>query len=184
MLRRRWGGPPAEQRGALALAEQHADRAADREREVRAHQQQRAAWLERNADLGPAYRQVVRELAWRRRVAGLAAEQERPAHVRDLLGPVPESTRGRRAWRQAAGAIEEYRTTYDVQDQERALGPQPREAAQRAAWRQARAAVERVGHKLRTAERAHTARDGRSERPTQLRSLPQPRDAGPERAAG
>jgi hypothetical protein len=185
MLRlRRRGIAPAGQRGALALAEQQADRAADRERQLRTHQQQRAGWLEANADLGPAYRQVVRELAWRRRVAGLAAEQEPSAHLRDLLGPVPESTRGRRAWRQAAAHVQEYRTTYHLHDAERALGPEPREPAQRAAWRQAHAAVERIWHKQRTAERAHTTRDGRSDRPSQLRSLPQPGGAGPERAAG
>jgi hypothetical protein len=184
MLRRWRGGPPAEQRGVLALAEQQADRAAERERQLRAHQQQRAGWLERNADLGGAYRAVVRELAWRQRVAGLAAEQERLGFVRELLGPVPESTRGRRAWRQAAAHVQEYRTRYEVIDPERALGPEPREPGQRAAWRQAHAAVERVWHKQRAAERAHTARDGRSERPTQLRSLPQPGGAGPERAAG
>jgi hypothetical protein len=97
---------------------------------------------------------------------------------------VPDSTRGKRAWRQAAARIEEYRTSYNVQDPERALGPPPHEPAQRAAWRQARAAVERVWHKQRTTERAHTTRSGRSERPSQVRSLPQPRGAGPERAAG
>ena len=185
MLRlRRYDQPPAQHRGALALAERQADRAADRERQLRGHQQQRTGWLERNAHLGPAYQQVVRELAWRRRVAGLAAEQEPPAHLRDLLGPVPDSTRGRRAWRHAAAQVQEYRTTYQVSDPERALGREPHEPAQRHAWRQTRAAVERVWHKQRTAERAHTARDSRSERPTQLRSLPQPRGAGPERAAG
>jgi hypothetical protein len=185
MLRlRRRGMAPAGQRGALALATQQADRAADHERQLRGHQQQRAGWLERNAHLGPAYQAAVRELAWRRRVAGLAAEQDRPGYVRDLLGPVPASTRARRAWRQAAAAIEEYRATYQVSDPERALGREPREPAQRAAWQQAGAAVERVRHKQRTTERAHTTRDSRSERPTQLRSLPQPRGAGPERAAG
>ena len=110
MLRRWRDGSPAQQRGALTLAEQQADRAAEHERQLRAYQQQRAGWLEGNAHLGGAYRQVVRELAWRRRVAGLAAEQDRPAHVRELLGPVPESTRSRRAWRQAAAQIEQYRT--------------------------------------------------------------------------
>jgi hypothetical protein len=184
MLRRWRGGPPAERHGVLALAEQQADRAADRERQLRAHQQQRAGWIERNAHLGGAYRQVVGEVAWRRRVAGLAAEQEPPGHMRDLLGPVPESTRGRRAWRQSAAHIQEYRTTYNIQDPDRALGPEPREPAQRAAWRQARAAIERVWHKQRTTERAHTTQDERSERPSQVRSLPQPGGAGPERAAG
>jgi hypothetical protein len=45
-------------------ARQQADRAHDSERELRQHQQRRAGWLEANAYLGPAYRQVVRELAW------------------------------------------------------------------------------------------------------------------------
>src|SRR5205823_333512 len=130
MLRLRRGGePPAQQRAALALAEQQANRAADREQQVRSHQQRRAGWLEGNAHLGPAYRQVVRELAWRRRVTGLVVEHDQPAHVRELLGPVPDSTRGRRAWRQAAAQVEEYRTTYQVTDPERALGREPRDPA-------------------------------------------------------
>jgi hypothetical protein len=32
-------------------------------------------WLEANAHLGPAYRQVVRTLAWQRRATGLVARQ-------------------------------------------------------------------------------------------------------------
>jgi hypothetical protein len=50
--------------GVVAVARQQADRAHDSERELRQHQQRRAGWLEANAYLGPAYRQVVRELAW------------------------------------------------------------------------------------------------------------------------
>jgi hypothetical protein len=188
MLRlRRHDQPPAQHRGALAVAEQQANRAADREREVRSHQQQRAGWLEGNAHLGPAYRAVVRELAWRCRVTGLVVEHDRPGYVRELLGPVPESTRGRRAWRQAAAQVEEYRTTYDIDDPERALGREPRDPAQRAAWRQARQAVERVHHKQRAAERDRQL----DQQPT---PLPADRSAqqraarsgrqGPERAAG
>jgi hypothetical protein len=97
---------------------------------------------------------------------------------------VPDSTRGRRAWRHAATTIEEYRTTYHVQDPERALGPEPREPAQRAAWRQTRAAVERVWRKQRATERTHITREAQSDRPSQVRSLPQPGGVGPERAAG
>ena len=188
MLRlRRHDQPPAQQRAALVLAEQQANRAADREQQVRGHQQQRAAWMEGNAHLGPAYRQVVRELAWRCRVTGFVVEHDRPAHVRELLGPVPDSTRGRRAWRQAAAQIEEYRTTYHVQDPERALGREPRNPAQRAAWRQAGSAVEHVHHKQRVAERNRQL----DQQPT---PLPKDRSAqqraarssrqGPERAAG
>jgi conjugative relaxase-like TrwC/TraI family protein len=182
-LRRHDQLPPTG-RGALVVAEQQADRAADREREVRGHQQQRAAWMEGNAHLGPAYRQVVRELAWRRRVTGLAAEHERPAYVRELLGPVPDSSRGRRAWRQAAAQVEEYRATYHVTDPERALGREPRDLAQRGAWRQARHAVERVWHKQRAAERRQV--DQPTAMPTDRVQQHQARSGrpGPERAAG
>jgi conjugative relaxase-like TrwC/TraI family protein len=185
MLRlRRHAEPPAQQRAALALAEQQADRAADRERQLRGHQQQRAAWLERNAQLGPAYRQVVRELAWRCRVTGFVVEHDQPGHVRELLGPVPDSARGRRAWRQAAAQIQQYRTTYQVTDPERAFGREPRDPAQRAEWRQARSAVERVWHKQRAAERSQV--DQPTPMPTDRAQQRQARSGrqGPERAAG
>jgi hypothetical protein len=70
--------------------------------------------LEANAHLGPQYRQVVRTLAWQRRATGLAVEQNRPGYVLDALGPVPASTRGRRAWRHAAAEIEQDRRTARV----------------------------------------------------------------------
>jgi hypothetical protein len=88
---------PAQIPGALAVATQQANRAHDRERELRQHQQYRDGWLEANAHLGPQYRQVVRTLAWQRRATGLAVEVDRPGYVLEALGPVPESTRGRRA---------------------------------------------------------------------------------------
>jgi hypothetical protein len=50
-------------------------------------------------------------LAWQRRATGVAVEADRPGYVLQELGPVPESTRGRRAWRQAAAQIEDYRHT-------------------------------------------------------------------------
>jgi hypothetical protein len=144
--------------GAEAVAAQQADRATRREQELRAQQQHRAGWLEAHAPLVADYRQVVRTLAWQRRARGLAHEavdHDRPGYLRDALGPVPESTRGKRAWRQAAAAVSEFRTVYRVTDPERALGPVPREAAQRVDWQRATAAVERVHHKQRVAERAH-----------------------------
>jgi hypothetical protein len=83
------------------VARQQADRAHNTELALRRHKQRRAGWLEANAHLDPAYRQVLRELAWQRRVTGLAAEHYQPGYLREELGPVPESTRGRRIWRQA-----------------------------------------------------------------------------------
>src|SRR5829696_684285 len=131
MLRRRWPAKPAAtDRAAALLARQQADRAADAELALRQQQQRRAGWLEANAHLDPAYRQVVRELAWQRRATAVAAEHEQPGYLRGELGPVPDSTRGRRAWRQAAAAIEDYRRTYHLTDPEQALGRIPRAPAQ------------------------------------------------------
>jgi hypothetical protein len=44
--------------GGLAVATQQANRANDRERELRQRQQRRDGWLEANAHLGPQYRRV------------------------------------------------------------------------------------------------------------------------------
>jgi conjugative relaxase-like TrwC/TraI family protein len=180
---RRSNDQPAQLPGGLAVATQQANRAHDRERELRQHQQRRDGWLEANAHLGPQYRQVVRTLAWQRRATGGAVEADRPSYVLEALGPVPASTRGRRAWRHAAAEIEHYRRTYDITDPDRALGPEPHDPAQRADRQRVRTAIERVQAKQRVAERA---RDGQpmSERPSQPRPHQQRGRPGPERAAG
>jgi hypothetical protein len=67
--------------GAVVVARQQADRATEAELALRQHQQRRAGWLEAYAHLGPAYRQVMRELAWQRRAAGLAAEHDPPGYL-------------------------------------------------------------------------------------------------------
>jgi conjugative relaxase-like TrwC/TraI family protein len=181
MLRLPWqAGPALSDRAAALLARQQADRATEAELELRRHQQRRTGWLEANAHLGPAYRQVVRQLAWQRRAAGLAAEQEQPGYLRGELGPVPTSTRGQRAWRQAAAAIEDYRSAYGVTDPERALGPQPRQPAQRTAWRIAQQAVERVHGK----QRSHDHRGPEQPLASRFGRTAPGRRPGPERAAG
>jgi hypothetical protein len=179
----RGGNQPARVPGALAVATQQANRAHDRERELRQHQQRRQGWLEANAHLGPQYQQVVRTLAWQRRATGLAVEADRPGYVLEALGPVPESTRGRRAWRQAAAQIEDYRRTYQITDPDRALGPEPRDPAQQADRQRVRTAIERVQAKQRASDRSRdlqpTAERTNQHRPQERRSRP-----GPERAAG
>jgi conjugative relaxase-like TrwC/TraI family protein len=174
---------PAQIRGALAVTTQQANRAHDRERELRQHQQRRDGWLEANAQLGPAYRQVVRALAWQRRATGLAIEQNRPGYVLEVLGPVPESTRGRRAWRQAAAQIEDYRRTYRITDPDRALGPVPDDPAQRTDRQRVRGAIEWIQTKQRAADRRRDAQSP-SERGSQPRPRAQRGRPGPERAAG
>jgi hypothetical protein len=193
MLRLRWQEQAAGVgAGTVAVARQQADRAAEAELELRRHQQRQTGWLEANAHLGPAYRQVVRELAWQRRAAGRAVEHDPPGYLCEELGPVPESTRGRRVWRQAAAAIEDYRGSYQITDPDQALGPVPRESTQRAAWQQARTLAQRVHERQRTAnhrERTTAARPASLDRSQHDQArVPQERAPGrrpgSERAAG
>jgi hypothetical protein len=179
---RRGGDQPVNMPGGLAVATQQANRAHDHERELRQHQQRRDGWLEANAHLGPAYRQVVRTLAWQRRATGLAVEQDRPTYVREALGPVPESTRGKRAWRQAAAEIEHYRRSYQITDPNWALGREPHDPAQRAARQYARTAIDRVHGKQRAADRTRDLQPtSEPQRPTRAAGSGR---RGPERAAG
>jgi conjugative relaxase-like TrwC/TraI family protein len=182
----RYGGQPATatRNTVVTLATQQADRAADLERELRQHQQRRAGWLEANARLGPAYRQVTRQLAWQQRASGVALEHDHPGYVREALGPVPDSTRGRRTWRQAAAAIEDYRRAYQITDPDRALGPEPRDHAQRAAWRQARTAISRVHAKQRTTDRAREQQPTLPQRPPIDRTPQDPARTRPDRELG
>jgi conjugative relaxase-like TrwC/TraI family protein len=184
---RRWlrrGDQPAGMPGGLAVATQQADRAHDRERELRQHQQRRDGWLEANAHLGPQYRQVMRTLAWQRRATGLAVEADRPSYVLEALGPVPESTRGRRVWRHAAAEIEHYRRSYQVTDPHLALGFEPQDPAQRADRQRVRTAIDRLHGKQRAAGRTRD-RLPTSERQSASRVRQQPPSRrGPERAAG
>jgi hypothetical protein len=185
MLRwlRRGSDQPTQIPGGRSVATQQANRAHDRERELRQHQHRRDGWLEANAHLGPQYRHVVRALAWQRRATGLAIEQERPGYVLEALGPVPASTRGRRAWRHAAAQIEQYRHTYQITDPDRALGPEPHGPAQRADRQRARTAIARVQAKQRATDRSRDTQPT-SERAKQPRSHQQRGRSGPERAAG
>jgi hypothetical protein len=184
MLRwlRRDGDQAAAMPGGLAVATQQANRAHDRERQLRQHQQRRQGWLEANAHLGPQYRAVVRALAWQRRATGLAVEADRPGYALEALGPVPASTRGRRAWRQAAAEIEQYRHTYQITDPERALGSEPHDPAQRVDRQRVCMAIERVQAKQRGADRTYEPQP--TERPSPPRTRQPPSRRGPERAAG
>jgi hypothetical protein len=179
----RHGEQRAGMLGGLAVATQQANRAYDRERELRQHQQHRHGWLEANAHLGPVYRDIVRTLAWQRRAAGMAVETDRPGYVLEALGPVPESTRGRRAWRQAAAEIETYRRTYQITDPDRALGAEPHDPAQRAERQRIRSAIERVQTKQRATDRTRDIQPT-SEHPTRPRHHQQRGRPGQERAAG
>jgi conjugative relaxase-like TrwC/TraI family protein len=133
--------------GAQALAVQQAERAAQAEVATRAAQQQREAWMEDHHDLGGNYRDVTGELALRSRQRVAFAELEQPAYLTTTLGPVPESVRGRRAWRQTARLVEDYRQRYQISDTDRPLGERPHDrddAERQQAWRAANSEIERM----------------------------------------
>jgi conjugative relaxase-like TrwC/TraI family protein len=190
--RRRSGRAVADDpQAARAMATQQAARALDAELAARQAQQQRDAWIEAHPDLGVAYRDVVRELAWRRRARAVAAEVDQPAHLTQALGPVPDSVRGRRAWRQAARLIEDYRDHYQLADADRPLeATPPRDPEQRQAWRAAHDALDRVQARQRqlagdrqrnVTTPAHDRHQPNPQRARQSGDLPV---QGPERAAG
>jgi hypothetical protein len=109
---------------AYQVAQQQADRAADRERHARQAQQQYQAHRETNPDVLAEYQAVVREDKWRTRAEARAVELERPGWSREL-GQRPATVKGGRAWDRAVGQTVEYRQRWKVTDAERALGPEP-----------------------------------------------------------
>jgi conjugative relaxase-like TrwC/TraI family protein len=141
---------------ARMLAARQAERAAQAEVAARTAQQEHQGWLEANTDLCVGYRDVARELALRSRQRVAFAELEQPAYLRGALGPVPESVRGRRVWRQTARTVEDYRQRFQITDPERPLGPEPAREAdpdRYSAWREASGAVTRMQARQQHRER-------------------------------
>jgi hypothetical protein len=148
------GQPPMPTAAATRLADQTAAELVD----LRRQQQQRAAFLERHQPAGDRYRAVVAELGWRSRATSRALELDPPVWLTSLLGQVPETNRGRRAWRQTATRLDSYRDSYQLSDPERPLGTEPTgDLTRRRAWRAARQAIDRY-------QRQHLVRDPREGR--------------------
>jgi hypothetical protein len=136
---------------------------------------------------------VARELALRSRQRVAFAELEQPAYLTATLGPVPESVRGRRAWRQTARQVEDYRQRFQIDDPDRPLGQPPgrADAERDQAWRRANSAIQRMqGRQQRGLDRDPLRGSVRSiaehDRPTSRHAAardPHPVQ-GPERAAG
>jgi ATP-dependent exoDNAse (exonuclease V) alpha subunit len=151
----RAGGPPDIQAAAVRVADLAAAELVD----LRRQQQQRAGFLERHQPAADRYRAVVAELGWRTRATSRALELDPPPWLTDLLGQVPETGRGRRAWRQTAARLHSYSDSYKLTDPQRPLGAEPTSnLTQRRAWRAARQAIDRY-------QRHHMVREQRHERP-------------------
>jgi conjugative relaxase-like TrwC/TraI family protein len=145
---RRHDGEQPQDPAARALAVRQAERAARAEVQARSAQQQHEAWMDGHGQTGGAYLEVTRELALRSRQRVAFAELERPTYLTDTLGPVPESVRGRRTWRRAARAVQDYRQQFQIDDAERPLGEPPardhQDPQRQQAWRQASGAIQRM----------------------------------------
>ncbi len=102
------GGPE------LTTAIKLADQAGEQARQLRQHQQQRAAWLETHADLVAEQRAVLRELGWRRRADACAIELDPPADLVAAFGPMPTERRAQAAWRAAVGQVDGYRRAWRI----------------------------------------------------------------------
>ena len=168
--------------GGLAVATQQANRAHDRERELRQHQQRRDGWLEANAHLGPQYRQVVRTLAWQRRATGLAVEQDRPGYVLEAWARCRSrpGAGGPGARPPPRSSTTGPPTRSPIPSGPSARAPRP---TQRADRQRARTAIERVHAKQRATDRSRH-RQPTSQHTTQPRPHEQRGRRGPERAAG
>jgi hypothetical protein len=131
---------------ARALAARQAERTAKAEVGARAAQQQHEAWMEDHTDLGHNYRDVSSELALRSRQRAAFAELEQPTYLTDALGPVPESVRGRGAWRHSARLVEDYRQRFQVDDPTQALGELParHDSDRQQAWQRASDSIGRM----------------------------------------
>jgi conjugative relaxase-like TrwC/TraI family protein len=75
---------------------------------------------------------------------GRAASYTSPRHVTDLLGPLPDRLAATERWQAAAGAIEAYRSRWNVTGAA-TIGPEPADLEQRDHWRTTIASVGAAG---------------------------------------
>jgi hypothetical protein len=81
-----------------------------------------------------------------------------PAHMRALLGDLPDSQGARERWLLGAAIIDTYRERHDVHDVELALGGQPEEPEQRAERDQAAGYLRELVRQINGLEPDHAAK--------------------------
>jgi conjugative relaxase-like TrwC/TraI family protein len=150
----------------LATAIKLADQAGEQAHQLRRHQQQRAAWLETNAEFVAQRRAVMGELGWRHRADARAIELDPPADLVAAFGPMPTERRAQADWRAAVSQVDGYR---------RAWGIDPPGSAKHEAWSERE--EERKEHA------GTTPVEDRQASPTSKRSRPERRPARTERRA-
>jgi conjugative relaxase-like TrwC/TraI family protein len=127
---------------ARATGHNQAEAAQDLAR-LAAAQRARNHWVDRHQEEISRWSQMEGTLRRYEYRLGRAATYSSPSHVTDLLGPLPERLSATERWQAAAGAIEAYRSRWDVTDT--AIGPEPADPGQRNHWRTTVATVGAAG---------------------------------------
>ena len=131
-----------DQRARLTFRNQAA--AAQDLASLAAAQRVRNQWVDRHQEEISRWSRmegVIRRYEYR---LGRAAAYTSPRHVTDLLGPLPERLAATERWQAAAGAIEAYRSRWNVTGTP-TIGPEPTDPEQRDHWRTTVATVGAAG---------------------------------------
>ena len=113
-------------------------------RSLAAAQRVRNQWVDRHQEEINRWSRmegVLRRYEYR---LGRAATYTSPEHLTDLLGPLPDRLAATERWQAAAGAIEAYRSRWNVTDTA-TIGPEPADPEQRDHWRTTVATVGAAG---------------------------------------
>jgi conjugative relaxase-like TrwC/TraI family protein len=98
-----------------------------------ATQRRRNEWVARHRDEITTWSQLDRAVRRNEYRLGQAASYSQPEHVTALLGPLPECITEVERWQAAAGAIEAYRTRWNITGTA-SIGPEPNDPEQRSQW--------------------------------------------------
>jgi AAA domain/UvrD-like helicase C-terminal domain len=114
----------------------------ERQRELEAMAERRAAWLDQHADTYVYRHHLAAQVADRRAVLAAHAVSTQPDHLVQLIGPVPEDDAGRERWSRLAGRIEAYREHWGIQPED--IRQPPIDGAQYREWTTAVKTVEMI----------------------------------------
>ena len=109
-----------------------------------AAQRARNLWVDRHQEEISRWSQMEGALRRYEYRLGRAATYTSPRHVTDLLAPLPDRLAAIERWQTAAGAIEAYRSLWNVADT-MTMGPEPSDPEQRDHWRTAVATIGAAG---------------------------------------
>ena len=107
-------------------------------------QRRRNEWVARHQDEIATWSRLERDVRRYEYRLGQAAGYTQPDHVTELLGPLPERITQVERWQAAAGAIEAYRTRWNITEPV-TMGPEPTEPEQRGHWEKTVAIVGDAG---------------------------------------